>query len=291
MNSREPIVSVICVCYNHAHYVIATLESVLNQTYRNVELIIVDDASRDNSVDVISNFVAKHPHIRFISLKTNSGICKAFNTAFRECKGEFIIDLAADDLLEADRLENGVNLFKTLDDTYGVIFGDAEWVDKDQKHLYFHSERFPNTSVPQGDIYRHLIEKYFICSPTMMFRRSVMERLNGYDESLSYEDFDFWIRSSREFRYAYDAKVLVKKRKLSTSLSAAQYKITNRHNASTYRVCEKILTLNKNIDEQRALRKRIQYETRQCLRTLDFTTAMKYGKLLAGVNSAIRKMA
>src|SRR5690606_20182805 len=196
-----------------------------------------------------------------------------------------------DDLLDADRLENGVNLFKTLDDTYGVIFGDAEWVDKDQKHLYFHSERFPNTSVPQGDIYRHLIEKYFICSPTMMFRRSVMERLNGYDESLSYEDFDFWIRSSREFRYAYDAKVLVKKRKLSTSLSAAQYKIRNRHNASTYRVCEKILTLNKNIDEQRALRKRIQYETRQCLRTLDFTTAMKYGKLLAGVNSAIRKMA
>lgn len=291
MKSHEPIVSVICICYNHATYVTATLESVLNQTYGNFELIIVDDASRDNSAEVISNFISNHSHVRFISLKTNSGICKAFNTGFRECRGEFIIDLAADDLLEPDRLENGVNLFKTLDDTYGVIFGDAEWVDKNQQHLYFHSERFPHTSVPQGDIYQQLIEKYFICSPTMMFRRSVMESLNGYDESLTYEDFDFWIRSSREFRYAYDPRILVKKRKLSTSLSATQHKIRNRHNPSTFRVCEKILTLNKTTEEHKSLRRRIHYETRQCLRTLDFTTAMKYGRLLARVNSAIRSMA
>lgn len=289
MKLNNPIVSIICVCYNHAPYVTATLESVLSQTYRDYELIVVDDASSDGSPDVISKFLANHPHVRFMPLKTNSGICKAFNTGFRECKGEFIIDLAADDLLEPDRLRNGVDLFDTLDESYGVIFGDAEWVDKNQQHLHLHSERFPHTSIPQGDIYRQLIQKYFICSPTMMFRRSVMERLQGYDESLTYEDFDFWIRSSREFKYAYDQKILVKKRKLTTSLSASQYKIRNRHNVSTYRVCEKILSLNQSVEEHKALRRRLQYEMRQSLRTLDFSTAMKYGKLLSRVNDAIRK--
>ena len=137
----------------------------------------------------------------------------------------------------------------------------------------------------QGNIYQNLIERYFICSPTMMFRRAVIENLGGYDESLTYEDFDFWIRSSRMFKYHYEPSVLVKKRKLKNSLSHKQSKLFNKHNYSTYRVCSKILDLNRTVNEQGALRRRIQYEIRHSIRTLDIFLTYKYWLLWVKNNS------
>lgn len=279
MNLPSPKVSVICTCYNHEQYVTESLQSVMDQSYSNYELIVVDDGSGDNSVQVIDNFLVEHPEVKFIRHKENQGLCKAFNTAFEFCTGDYIIDLAADDVLLPERLSNGVNAFAQLDERWGVIFSDAEWVDQHGRHLYFHSQKFPHHTIPQGDIYKDLIERYFICSPTMMFRRSVLKALDGYDETLTYEDFDFWIRSSRIFFYHYDAQVLVKKRKLKHSLSHRQTTILNKHNDTTYRVCEKILDLNKSREEQKALAKRIEYEIRQCIRTFDVRLVYQYFKL------------
>ena len=285
MSALQPKVSIICTCFNHERYVIESLQSVLSQTYRNYELIVVDDKSTDESPAIIEKFQKKHPQITFIRREKNEGICKAFNTAFKICSGDFIIDLAADDILLAKRLERGVKIFETLDDSYGVIFGDAELIDADGKRLWFHSEKYPHNTIPQGNIYESLIERYFICSPTMMFRRAVIESLGGYDETLSYEDFDFWIRSSRIFKYHYEPEILVKKRKLKNSLSHSQFKVFNRHNFATYRVCTKILDLNRTVREQDALRKRIQYEIRQSIRTLDISLTYKYWLLWVKNNS------
>jgi glycosyltransferase involved in cell wall biosynthesis len=285
LNSFSPKISVICTCFNHEKFIEESLKSVVNQTYQNFELIVVDDASKDESVWVIEKFLGDHPNTTFIPLEKNIGICKAFNTGLKTSTGDLIIDLAGDDILLPDRLQKGVEAFANLESTYGVIFSDAEWIDGNGNHLYFHSDKYAHHSIPQGNIYKDLVERYFICSPTMMFRRSVLEALNGYDESLTYEDFDFWIRSSRAFLYHYDPIVLVKKRKLKNSLSHDQFKLFNKHNFTTYNVCCKILTLNKNITEQRALSKRIYYEIRQCMRTLDISSALKYSLLLIRNNS------
>ena len=120
----------------------------------------------------------------------------------------------------------------------------------------------------------------------MMFRREVLDALGGYDENLTYEDFDFWIRSSRIFQYHYVSEILVKKRKLKNSLSEKQFKILNRHNYSTYRVCLKIASLNKTKDERDALERRLQYEMRQCIRALDFSLAYKYFRLWVKAKSS-----
>jgi glycosyltransferase involved in cell wall biosynthesis len=258
---------------------------VLNQTYKNYELIVVDDGSTDDSVQVIENFVNKHPQITFINLKTNQGICKAFNAGLKISSGEYLIDLAADDILLPDRLLKGVETFEKVSKDVGVIFSDAEWIDERGRHLFFHSDKYPHATIPQGDVYKDLIELYFICSPTMMFRRSVMESLGGYDETLTYEDFDFWIRSSRIFLYHYDPEMMVKKRKLKNSLSHNQFKIFNKHNYSTYRVCLKILELNRTNAERYALQKRILYEIRQCIRMLDISLAYQYFLLWMKNNS------
>jgi glycosyltransferase involved in cell wall biosynthesis len=263
------------------------MESVLNQTYQHFELIVVDDGSTDGSQDVIAKFVKSYPQITFIRLAKNHGVCKAFNKALTSSTGTFIIDLAADDILLPERLEHGIKSFEGLSDQYGVIFSDAEWIDEQGKHLYHHSTKYPHDSVPQGNVYKHLVERYFICSPTMMFKRTVIDSLGGYDELLTYEDFDFWIRSSRLFHYFYVPKVLVKKRKVQNSLSHRQFKIFNAHGNSTYRVCNKIFRLNKNRAEQQALQTRLHYEMRQSLRTLNPVLGLKY-ILLATRNKLVK---
>ena len=262
------LVSVICVCYNHEQFVRDAIQSVLDQSYRNIELIVVDDGSSDNSVSVIRSM-----NVTLIDLKTNRGYTKAFNEAWKASKGEFIIDLAGDDELTPERVKTGVEEFSKRDGSFGVQFGDALYSTGQ-----LHSARFPDP--PEGDIYKDLIRHYFISSPTMMSRLSVLTKLDGYDERLAYEDFDFWIRSSRHFKYFYTPQVFVKKRIVKGSMSERQFERKDPQQFSTYKVCEKIRALNNSEDENEALRQRLWYELRQCVKRMDFGLAAKYLRLI-----------
>lgn len=276
MSRTNPLVTVICLCYNQGRFVKEALDSVLNQTYNNIQLIVVDDASTDESKSVIREIVSLHPHINFVSLATNVGNCRAFNKALELAKGDFIIDLAADDVLLPNRIERGVETFYRCEDFIGVHFSDAEWIDESGNHLYNHAQKFPHHTIPSGNIYKELISRFFICPPTMMFRREVIDKLGGYDENLAYEDFDFWIRSSRDFLYSYTPEVLVKKRIVKGSLSATQFERRSRQMLSTFIVCKKILFLNRTKSEKRALSGRIFYEITVACRSFDFQLVVKY---------------
>lgn len=273
---KGPLVSVICICYNHERFVQEALLSVFNQTYPDVELIVVDDASADNSVSVIKEVLAPYPEVKTIFLSVNQGNCKAFNQALKICKGEYIIDLAADDVLLPNRIKAGINALEKAGAEYGMNFSDAIWMSVEGVQQYLHSDRFPHGSVPQDDVYEALIERYFICPPTMMFTRALIEKLEGYDENLLYEDFDLQIRGARYFKFCYTQEVLVKKRIVAGSMSQKQFTRKDRQRYSTFNVCEKILMLNKNAQEQRALHKRIAYEIKQCFKLLDLNLAWKY---------------
>jgi glycosyltransferase involved in cell wall biosynthesis len=274
------LVTVICLCHNHQAYVREALNSVLNQTYTEIQLIIVDDASLDGSKEVIRDFVNQYPSVEYFDLPENVGSCKAFNIALRKAKGDFIIDLAADDVLVPERIQEGVTCFEKAGKTYGLQFSDARMIDAIGNTLSLHSDRFPHESIPQGDIYKDLIDRYFICSPTMMFRKALIDELGGYDEQLSYEDFDLWIRSARKWKYCYSPKVLVAKRVLPASLSAKQFKIGSPHQYSTYLICKKILNLNRTKAEQQALHNRLLYEVRLNLRLFNWKLVLKYLLLL-----------
>lgn len=283
-----PLVSVICLCYNQKAWVEEAIRSVLSQTYPKIELIVVDDGSKDGSQEVIKEVLAGKS-VRFLPLPQNEGNCRAFNEGFRVSKGELIIDLAADDVLLPNRVELGVQAFSEYTNKAGVHFSDAFLCDEKGRILRTHFLRNADGQIseviPQGDVYETLIQKYFICPPTMMIRRAVLEQLGGYDESLSYEDFDFWIRSSRDFTYLFHKAPLVKKREVPNSHSASQRKLRNSHQASTFRVCEKILPLNRTKAEDRALIRRCAYEIRQCVRTLNWGLVMSYLRLILRANS------
>lgn len=280
----QPLVSVICLCYNHERFIAEALDSVLAQTYTNLEIIIMDDCSTDNTVAIIREYLQKYPQLTFLSTGTNQGNTKAFNMAWRASKGAYIIDFATDDLLLPERVAQQVAAFERLDETYGVVYSDAEYINDEGRHVRFHCQRNRAGEVisfaPSGDIFHHLLGRYFICPPTMMMKRRVFEDLQGYDETLAYEDFDFWVRSSRRYKYFFLDAITTKRRLHAGSLSHQLYKPGDKQLSSTVVVCEKATKLVQNAEERNALTRRLQYEARHAYLTGHYQQAEQFLNLL-----------
>ncbi|WP_161888794.1 glycosyltransferase [Pontibacter russatus] len=282
--SPLPLVSVVCLCYNHARFLREALDSVLVQTYPNIEVIVVDDCSTDGSASIIREYIAKHPHIKFISTGQNRGNTTAFNMGWRASHGAYIIDFATDDALLPERVAQQVAAFEKLDQTYGVVYTDAVYINDASTPTAYHYKRRQNGELddfaPSGDVFADLLRQYFICPPTMMVRRQVFDHLGGYDETLAYEDFDFWVRSSRIYNYFYLDKVTTKRRVHTHSLSGGWYKPGNKLLASTVMVCRKAAALVKTGKEREALAQRLKYEARHAYLTRNFEEAEQLLDLL-----------
>lgn len=277
-----PTVSVICLCYNHQNFVYKALASIVEQSYRNIEVIIIDDASTDNSVAEIERAIVSFfpkKNLTTIFLDKNVGNCKAFNLALQKASGKYVIDFATDDILLPHRIASQVYFFENLSEKYGVIFSNAKYIDEKGTNLSLHHQT--TDKIPVDNIYREIVAYSFICTPTMMMRKTLLDELQGYDENLSYEDFDFWIRSARKYLYAYQNEVLTHKRKVSNSLGSQFYtKEAYSHLASTLIICHKIAKLNQNEAENQALAHRLRYHIKLCCYTNNFELVQAYHQLL-----------
>lgn len=267
----------ICLCYNQASYVLEAIFSVLDQTYNNLEILIVDDGSTDQSAEIINKLIVQYPYVIFIQNKYSIGNCTSFNNAYKICKGDLIIDFAADDVMLPDRIALQVEAFAELDQIFGVIYSNAQYIGENGINLGLHSAMY--TYQPSGNIYVDLLKKYFICPPTMMYRRWILDELNGYNENLAYEDFDFWVRSSRICKYQYIDSITTKKRIVKSSLGARFLEKNNPINYSTYEVCQIAYHLNKTIEENEALAQRILLEIKLSYLTENFELVDRYVKL------------
>lgn len=282
VNTSFPKVSVICLCYNHAAYVERSLQSVLDQTYPEVEMIIVNDASTDNSATVIQEVLKNYPGITFLDLPENIGNCRAFNRGLKEVTGKYVIDLSCDDELVADRIEKQVSAFEELPKDYGVLYSNAIYINESGAPL---GDHFSQYAPVRGDLYEELVRRYFIAPPTMMIRKAVFDELGGYNEALAYEDFDFWVRSARNWKYDYLNVPLTRIRKTSGSLSSKFHKRNNPLTASTLEVCQKIQALNHTAGEDAALAQRLKYELKIGSLTGSRRIAQQFFELLRQIES------
>ncbi len=109
-----PLVSILCLSYNQQRFLVESLESLKSQTYHNIEILICDDCSKDNSVEIINNWIKDHPqlNIRFIPHTRNQGICKSLNELLAVSKGKYLITIALDDLMEPDKIERHVAILE-----------------------------------------------------------------------------------------------------------------------------------------------------------------------------------
>jgi glycosyltransferase involved in cell wall biosynthesis len=210
---ENPRVSVIIPAYNSVRYIGKAITSVLAQTYRNWELIVVDDGSTDNSREVLSSF---DKHIRYI-WQENKGLAGARNTGIHEAKGELIGLLDADDEWLPTYLEKMVDLAHHRPDA-SVYYCRARGIDSEGNQL---PQVFGGPPVPQEYLYRTLLRANFIIPSTILMHRSVLIRAGLFDQSLRYcEDWDLWLRLLPTHKIIGIKDILVSYRIHESSLSS-----------------------------------------------------------------------
>ena len=265
-----PLVTIVALCHNHAPFLREALDSILTQTYLRLEVWLVDDASTDESPAILREYAARNPAWHLLLLTANEGNCRAFNRAFFLSQGEFVLDFATDDVLLPARVAQQVAQFRAADPTVGVVYSNCELIDEASRPLGLHHRpdgRGGLRPAPaSGWVFAEVLRRYFISTPTMLMRRACLASLGGYDETLAYEDFDFWVRASRDWQFLYLDVVTTRKRKHPRSMSARAYRRHDPYLASTTRVCAKALALARTPAERAALAVRLRSELRQAVR-------------------------
>ena len=202
-----PLISVIIPAYNAEKTVLETIRSVLNQTITDIELIVVDDGSSDETVAIAR--AVKDPRVRIYSF-TNGGAAMARNRGIEKSTGEFLSFIDSDDLWTPDKLEKQL---KTLQDNpkAGGVYSWTLIMDNSGEKVY------PgNCESYTGDVYPHLLLSNFVGSGSnMLVRRSASEAIGGFDTSLySHEDWDYYLRLSQRWLFAVvsEPQILYRKR-------------------------------------------------------------------------------
>ena len=198
-----PTVSVIIPTHNRSQLLKRAIGSVLNQTYSKLECIVVDDASTDETTEVVASF--NDDRIRGFRHKINRHASAARNTGIRHSKGELIAFLDDDDEWMIDKLEKQVELLIKSKQNIGLIYSWMSYM-KGQKELYLYNPKL------KGHIFKDMLDKQAIGnSSTLLVRRQVIEKIGGFDESLPRgNDGDFIRRVCRKYEVDYVPEVLVK---------------------------------------------------------------------------------
>ena len=275
----QPKVCVVISCFNHEKFVIEALQSVQKQSYPNIEIVIIDDCSSDQSQNVIAEYLSTNTSLTFLKNKTNLGITKSFNQILSFVKADYIIDLAADDLLLPHCIEQQINAYLKLDlEKYFAVYGNCEVINQNGDHLNYYYPvdtdiKVLNKPFNEGAYLDVLSQKYKLCSVSALMNFKIFKELGGYDENLVYEDLDYWIRASRKYKVKFIDAILVQKRILPKSLYQSSLENSNfsrKINYSTYLILKKAYIQNNLKEENKALRKRIKNEISKNIRNRDF---------------------
>ncbi len=283
------VLTIIITCYNHNPYLRQAINSAIHQKIHEKQMIVIDNGSDDQSRETILEIHKAQPSLDLVLLDKKLNYCEAFNLGYKKAKGQFIIDLSGDDILDPDFALSAIAESNRLSSGYGVFYSNVEYIDEKGKHLKYHfdsEEKSKNNNPPpSGNIYKDLLGRHIISAPGMIFKREVLHDLDGYDEDLSYEDFDFWIRSSRKWKYKYLNIIGAKVRRHNANFGSSFYKKNqNEMMLSTFKVCLKAKELNKSKEENVALHKRCSYHLRQAVLTEHFSLAKSYYNLIKSVD-------
>jgi glycosyltransferase involved in cell wall biosynthesis len=221
-----PAVSVLVTAFCHARFVREALDSLVAQTTRDFEVIITDDASEDGTAGVIRAWLdERHLPARFIHNRTNRGLSANRNAALGLARGEFVCSLSGDDVYAPARLARQIACFREQPATVGAVYSDASLIDADGRHIgasFIHNVNGDQPPPEGGELFRRLLRGNFIPAPAVMVRRSALEIVGGFDESLLVDDWDMWLRLSNRFGFVHVPGALVKYRVLPTSMSNDQ---------------------------------------------------------------------
>ena len=182
MNSKE-LISIVLPVYNGANHISQSIESVLQQTYSNWELIIVDDCSTDNTPEIIDNFEKSDPRIRVFHNERNLKLPSTLNVGFTEAKGEYFTWTSDDNMYRPNALEKMVDVLEKNSDI-DLVYADYSAINDEGEFIKEEKNAEPSE-----------IRFYNMVGACFMYRSSLAQKVGKYDpETFLAEDFDYWIR-------------------------------------------------------------------------------------------------
>ena len=178
---RTPLVTVVIPCFNQADFIDECINSVLNQSYKSIEIICVDDCSTDNSVEQIKKYTDLK-NFRLIKNSQNLGVCASRNIAINEANGLYILPLDGDDTIEPTYIEEAVHVISSNEDI-GIVYCQAR----------FFGGINQNWDLPDFNVDDFLFNNCIFC--TALFRKSDFLRVGGYKPYMidGFEDYELWI--------------------------------------------------------------------------------------------------
>jgi glycosyltransferase involved in cell wall biosynthesis len=206
MEKNKPKVSVIIPTYNRAYLINRAIQSVLNQTYQDFEIIIVDDGSTDNTKEVIREFQKKDKKIKYIRHEKNKGGNAARNTGIKAAKGEYIAFQDSDDEWLPEKIEKQMKAFENLPPEVGVVYTGFLRIENGKK-VYI---PWSWVAKKDGNIHQELLKGNFVTTPSIVTRKACFEKAGMFDESLpALQDWELAIRLSKYYAFKCIDKPLV----------------------------------------------------------------------------------
>lgn len=192
--TQQPLVSTVISTYNGAKYIRKAIDSVLNQTYKNIELIIADDCSTDDTQKIISEYLKKDPRIRTFRNETNMGSYKSLNKAIGVSKGKYIANLDDDDIwITPKKIEKQVEFMEKNKD-YGLVGGGMIKIDTKNneiaRFLFLENDEDLRKSIlSANNLFAH---------SSVLFRKDIWEKAGGYNGLFDYSaDMDLWLKMGK----------------------------------------------------------------------------------------------
>jgi glycosyltransferase involved in cell wall biosynthesis len=194
-SNNYPLVSVIMNCYNGETYLFDSIKSILDQTYKNFEIIFWDNQSKDNSAIIFKSF--KDKRLKYYYAKKHTTLYKARNLAIQKSKGKFIAFLDTDDIWVKDKLN--LQIKKFINKKIGLVYANYYTLNQATgfKAIAYKKE------LPEGVICRNLLKDYFLGIGTVIVRKEIFMKKKNFDENFNIiGDFDFFTRISKSTYFA-----------------------------------------------------------------------------------------
>jgi glycosyltransferase involved in cell wall biosynthesis len=217
---NTPLVSVIIPAYNAEAFISKTIDSVVHQTYQNLEIIVVDDGSSDRTAELVLDKAQKDQRIRLLQ-QNNAGVAAARNSGIKTSQGQFIAPLDADDIWLPTHLEKQVDCFLQSSPSVGLVYSWSFDIDEqDQPTGALHASRI------EGKVYPTLLCHNFLShASSALIRRDCLRRVGVYNcqfkdqNAQGCEDWDFYLRIADQYEFRVVPEFLVGYRKLDRSMS------------------------------------------------------------------------
>lgn len=280
---KQPLVSIVVITYNSSSFIEDGLESIKNQTYRNIEIIISDDCSTDNTVEICKRWLEKNKmyfrRSKLVTSNHNTGVAGNLNRGFTEAIGEWVKTLSGDDKFLPCTIDEYVKFIQSNPSAEIIcgkfkIYGDNQELVKFH-NIFYEKYDYPKINLDQKKQYRENLKGLFVPGPGLLYKKALWEELNGFDDRYPFceeDPFMFKLYKSKRKVYFLDKEVYCYQIRSNSLGREKDGKIINRYQTGSIQFYK---------DERR------QEMLRNCLVFHVFEEDIKYKILEASKNKQV----